>query len=239
MTQFQQIRLLSYNLHKGKSLGNLKNLLPDMKKVLHDTEADIVFLQEVRGDQYEFLADQAWPHHSYGKNAIYRSGNHGNAILSKWPIREIHNLNLSQNRFERRGLLHGLIVINSTPVHLFCTHLDLLEGSRQKQLQAIASYVKSELNGDSHLILAGDFNDWRQMATRTLEESLGVTNVFSEGEDAHPATFPSLFPVLSLDRLFYRGFRRKHAEVWKGTPWNKLSDHLPIAALIELKVPKS
>jgi hypothetical protein len=36
--------------------------------------------------QHEFLADQMWQDHAYGRNAIYDAGEHGNAILSRFPI---------------------------------------------------------------------------------------------------------------------------------------------------------
>jgi endonuclease/exonuclease/phosphatase family metal-dependent hydrolase len=223
-------RVLSYNLHKGRSLGNLRYLLTEMKEGLKSCQADVVFLQEVRGDQFEFLADEVWSYFSYGKNSIYQSGDHGNAILSKWPIREITNLDLSLNRVERRGLLHGVIEVENLPLHLFCTHLNLLEVSRQKQLTDISTYILRELGSERHFILAGDFNDWQRLAPMRLAQELGVLNVFNQTSNPYPVTYPSVFPLLSLDRLFVRGFHVANAQVLQGTPWNTLSDHLPIVA---------
>jgi len=36
--------------------------------------------------QHEFLAHESWLHHAYGKNSVYDSGHHGNAILSRYPF---------------------------------------------------------------------------------------------------------------------------------------------------------
>jgi signal transduction histidine kinase len=72
--------------------------------------ADVVFLQEIHGEhkghqanlqdwpneaQFEYLADSIWHHHAYGKNAVYPEGHHGNAILSKYPIKRWDNLDLT------------------------------------------------------------------------------------------------------------------------------------------------
>ena len=91
------IKILTYNIHKGFNASNRRFVLHEMKDALREINADIVFLQEIQGEhrhkqnrisdwpdtsQFEFLADQVWQHHAYGKNAIYKSGHHGNAILS-------------------------------------------------------------------------------------------------------------------------------------------------------------
>ena len=100
------LKVLTYNIHKGFSATNLRFILHEIKQSLRHVDADIVFLQEVHGErkisnnrfdnwpnsrQFEYLADQVWHHYAYGKNAIYKSGHHGNAILSKYPFLEWEN----------------------------------------------------------------------------------------------------------------------------------------------------
>lgn len=81
------LRILSYNIHKGKSPFLLNESLSAIRDSIRDVNADIVFLQEICGaqnaasdedsrvtSQLEFLADEVWPHYSYGKNAVYDSG---------------------------------------------------------------------------------------------------------------------------------------------------------------------
>ena len=115
--------------------------------------ADLVFLQEIHGTheghpqrysnwpnmpQYEFLADSLWPQFAYGRNAVYPDGHHGNALLSKYPIREYRNLDVSITGPERRGLLHCVLEVpGQGQVHAVCVHLSLLESHRQKQLQLL------------------------------------------------------------------------------------------------------
>ena len=85
------LKVLSYNIHKGFSVGNRRFVLERIRQAIRTVHADVVFLQEVLGQhekhrihvqgwpsqtQFEFLADQVWPHHAYGKNATYTAG-HG------------------------------------------------------------------------------------------------------------------------------------------------------------------
>src|SRR5262245_33783257 len=87
------LRLLSYNIHKGFASQNRKFVLRQIKEAIQIIPADIVFLQEVLGhhsrhgrkikgwptiSQFEYLAETIWPHFTYGKNAVYTYGHHGN-----------------------------------------------------------------------------------------------------------------------------------------------------------------
>ena len=116
-----ELRVLSLNLHKGFSMFNRRFVLHELKRAILDVSADLVFLQEVIGDhqthseniedwpeapKYEFLADSIWSDYAYGRNAVYTEGHHGNAILSKWPIKKWQNIDVSEHLSESRGILH-------------------------------------------------------------------------------------------------------------------------------------
>jgi endonuclease/exonuclease/phosphatase family metal-dependent hydrolase len=47
------------------------------------------------------------------------------------------------------------------------------------------------------------------------------------------ATFPSVMPILRLDRIYVRGFKVVSAQVHRGRPWSLLSDHLAVSADLE------
>ena len=42
-----------------------------------------------------------------------------------------------------------------------------------------------------------------------------------------------MMPVLRLDRIYVRGFKRHRRKVHKGKPWSMLSDHLAVSAELE------
>jgi endonuclease/exonuclease/phosphatase family metal-dependent hydrolase len=245
------IKVLTYNIHKGFSTGNRRFILHDIKESLRMVDADVLFLQEIHGErtisnnrfddwpnnrQFEFLADQVWPHHAYGKNAIYKSGHHGNAILSKYPFIKWENIDVSFMQSASRSLLHGSIQLPGIEqkIHIICVHLGLFGPERASQLSTLAKRINSHVPSDEPLVIAGDFNDWRGLAERYLHQDLGVTEVFKSTRGAYARTFPAVLPVLSMDRIYFRGFDVIHCQRLHDQPWDRLSDHTPLLAEFKL-----
>ncbi len=245
------LKVLTYNIHKGFSTSNLRFILHGIKDSLRNIDADVVFLQEIQGErniskqrfddwptnsQFEFLADEVWQHHAYGKNAIYKSGHHGNAILSKYPFIEWENIDVSIMRTASRSLLHGTIQLPDTgdKIHIICVHMGLLERERQSQLTTLASRINLHVPHDEALIIAGDFNDWRGRAERYLRQELGIKEAFKDTHGAHARTFPSWLPILPMDRIYYRGLEIIDCKKLHGQPWSRLSDHTPLLATLKI-----
>ena len=145
------LSILTWNIHKGFSSNNREFVLHRIRDQLRETGVDVALLQEVQGEhqwhsqrirnwpdtsQFEFLADEVWQHHAYGKNAIADGRHHGNAILSKYPFAEWGNINISPFRTASRSLLHGNITIpeRGKKVHVVSLHLGLLGIERRSQL---------------------------------------------------------------------------------------------------------
>ena len=241
------IRVVSYNIHKGFSARNRKYILPVIKERIQEVNADLVFLQEIIGSnsihskripewpqetQFEFLADQAWPYHAYGKNAIYQAGHHGNAFLSKFPIIEWNNTPVSTNRFEHRGILHAVVASSKeTPsLHCLCTHMGLTAKGRKIQIDKLCHEIETRVPPHAPLIVAGDFNDWRGIASPILHSRLALQEAFQRITGKHAASYPALRPLLNLDRIYCRNLQIIDAYVLKGAPWKELSDHAALYA---------
>ena len=244
-----KLRVATLNIHKGLSHFNRRMVIHDLRDGLRALDADLVFLQEVQGlnqrhtlrfagcppvPQHEFLAGEEWQH-AYGRNAVYDHGHHGNAILSRYPFVSFENHDVSDHRFERRGLLHCVVAIPGwrRNLHCVCVHLSLHERGRSRQLEAISGRLKELASHDLPIIVAGDFNDWRHRATAILERQLGMTEVSVVHAGRAPRTYPSMLPLFRLDRIYVRGFDVTTSRVHGGKPWSMLSDHLAVSA--ELK----
>ena len=104
-----KLKVISYNIHKGFNWWGLRYNLKEVRKLIASYDADLVLLQEVIGEnkklserglydkQFEYFSDSIWEHYSYAKNAVYQYGHHGNLILSKYPITNWTNINISTN----------------------------------------------------------------------------------------------------------------------------------------------
>ncbi len=249
-TNRASIRVLTVNMHKGFGFLSRKFILPELRSAVRAVQADLVFLQEVQGDhaghalrlndwpdvpQYEFLADEMWPEFAYGRNAVYPQGHHGNAVLSKYPIVQHQNRDVSIEGPERRGMLHCVLAVPGYgDVHAVCVHLGLVENHRRQQLDMLCAMVNDEMTSDAALIVAGDFNDWRCRASDHLQRGAGLQEVFQMVYGQAARTFPARFPLLRLDRIYVRGAGAHAPMVLPRHPWSHLSDHAPLAAEIDL-----
>ncbi|HVC10749.1 MAG TPA: endonuclease/exonuclease/phosphatase family protein [Burkholderiales bacterium] len=242
----EQLRVATLNIHKGLSQFNRRMVVHELREGLRLLDPDLVFLQEVQGlnernalrfatwpraPQYEYLAEERWQH-AYGRNAVYEHGHHGNAILSRFPIVSVENEDVSNHRYERRGLLHCVVAVPGwrRNLHCLCVHLSLHERGRRRQLDAIAARLEALAARDLPIVVAGDFNDWRHRATRILEARLGMTEVAVVQHGRAARTYPSVLPMLRLDRIYVRGFEVLASRVHHGAPWSLLSDHLALSA---------
>lgn len=241
------LHVATYNIHKGFSQFNRRMMVHELRDRLRDLAPDIAFLQEVQGQhdlraarhdnwpeqpQHEFLADAFWTAAAYGRNVIHDHGHHGNAILSRFPIRYSHNQDVTHLAFERRGMLHCTIELPDwdQPLHCVCVHLSLLGLSRRRQMSALAEYLEFELPPAAPLIIAGDFNDWNNKVSADLIQRLNVREVFGQTEGAPARSFPSNRPLLRLDRIYVRGFNIQSMTVHHGQPWARISDHAALSA---------
>ena len=139
---------------------------------------------------------------------------------------------------ERRGLLHAELEIpgSLSKVHVFCIHFGLFEKDRKNQILILAKKIASSVPSDAPLIIAGDFNDWRENASDLLIEKLQLNEVFLNQDGRHAATFPAWLPFLALDRVYYRNLDCTSALALKNGIWKGLSDHLPILTELRLRI---
>jgi len=258
-----KFRAATYNICKGETGIAGRSRVHDIRLALHLIDADVVFLQEVqdRNDrharsqperpaatQLDFLATSGYSHLAYGVNAIYPHGHHGNAILSRYPIKTYSNHDISDHALEKRGMLHAVIEPPvGAPIHLICVHFGLVKMSRVRQAAFVADFVDQEIPARLPLIVAGDFNDWQRRVDSILRRRLQVMEVSDAGKPSWldpwlpwrrrrlPArTFPSVAPWLMLDRIYVRGLDVHAVRVPRGRSWARRSDHVPLIADLEL-----
>lgn len=218
-----KIRILSYNIHRA--IGLDRRFAPErILEVLEGHNADIVLLQEVdegapRSNELKLakvLADSAgYPHYAMGHNVKLRKGRYGNATLSRFPIIQERNIDLTVGILKRRGCQHTSIDLSDNPqkpkpLEVFNLHLGLSAKERQKQAgMLIRSVEYQSLRLEDSCIVSGDFNDWRSLLRALFIEGLffqcATDQKKPSGRTKAIRTFPSFAPQGGLDRLYYRG----------------------------------
>jgi len=248
------LRVATYNIHKG-----VRGVGPRMRLEIHNLvlgiealDADLVFLQEVRRQnraaarrfpdthfgwprvpQADYLAPEGYEV-AYRTNAVTREGEHGNALLSRWPLGDVGHHDVSDHRFEQRGLLHVAVHWNSVKVNAIVAHFGLMHKSRVRQAQRLADFIDEHVPREELLVVAGDFNDWADRLDPAMHAA-GLERALVPGEPpSRMNTFPSRIPVFSMDRIYARGLRCLSAAVPRCTAWARMSDHLPLVAELAL-----
>jgi endonuclease/exonuclease/phosphatase family metal-dependent hydrolase len=245
------LRVATYNIHKGvRGLGVTKRLeIHNLGLGVEALDADLVFLQEVQSfhhlearqfqrtwfgwpdqGQAHFLAPEGYEV-AYRTNAVTRHSEHGNALLSRWPLGTVAHRDVSDHMFEQRGLLHVPIHWAGGLIHTFNAHLGLIHASRVRQVQRLSQFILETVPHDEPVLVAGDFNDWGEQLDELMHR-MGLVRASVPGE-RDPRTFPSRLPIFSLDRIYTRGFRCQSSFAPRSGVWARMSDHLPL--VVELR----
>ena len=239
-----KLRVVSYNIHK--CIGGVDRRYEPSRivEVVSKLDADVVMLQEVdagvkrsNGDrQAELLGDQlGLRYHTWFPNVDIRGGGqYGNAILSRYPLIESSNIDLTLRFKKRRSVLHGVLRVRhddvDRTVHVFNMHLGLARYERKRQLEMfLNSHPFAHLHHDTPIVVGGDLND----VYGRLGELLAPSGF--RGIERRPLTFPAWGPVRALDAIFVRGAM----DFMKLTRCDSMlarraSDHRPIVAEVRL-----
>ena len=239
------LRVATYTIHTGvQGVGPTRRLeIPHLARAIETLDADIVCLQEVRqGNRKEASYFTGWPEQPqaeflapegyeavYRSNAVTKHGEHGNALLSRWPVIECRHEDMSDHRFEQRGLLHAKLLVAGVTLHAIVVHFGLIPSSRVRQTARLKAYIAREIPLDEPVVVAGDFNDWGTRVRRLLR--VDSLHAF---EGPRTLTYPSRYPVAQLDHIYARGLRPLSLAAPRGRVWSRMSDHLPLIAEFNL-----
>jgi endonuclease/exonuclease/phosphatase family metal-dependent hydrolase len=225
--------------------------LEDIVKVIDDTQADLIALQEVdvncprtdRINQVEELGRRLGmtPHFfslvdwAQFQHPRENEGLYGLGFLSRMNLRLLNfahiHLPLMSPLSEPRGVFQLQIDWQGKPLSILNTHLSVQRRENLLQIEAVRELVQQVCSEQGECILMGDFNS--RGRTRAMQRLRSVM------QECVPTgsprfTFPSRFPMLQLDRIFTSGGLASYPSRVLASPIaRKASDHLPIQ--VELK----
>lgn len=203
------LRVLQFNIRYGMSTSGVVDL-PEIASEIRVVHPDLVSLNEVdtntqrtHVDEPAYLAGATGLHVVYGPNLIWEGGPFGNAILTRYPVIESHNLRLPGTAgLEPRGLLTVIVGVDGRRVAFSSTHLsDGDEGRQSRALQAMA-VAKALHSMPIPTIVAGDLNSVpTDLPERILRQHL--LDAQQEGGTGPGDTLPEEAPVSRIDYVLY------------------------------------
>ncbi|HSL82331.1 MAG TPA: endonuclease/exonuclease/phosphatase family protein [Thermoanaerobaculia bacterium] len=230
------LSVMSYNI-QGHAAVLSRRYLAGVARAIRDARPDVVGLQEVhRGtwasrfaDQVEMLAEATGMEACFGRSLAYRTGEYGNALLTRGRPLETE-VRCLPGEAERRSLLCCRVELDGAPLEVFVTHLAawgrLGRTTRLRQARYIASHLAA---ADGPFVLAGDLN--APPGAPELAPLLGHRHLSLCGR---PREATHRLMRQRLDYVFAGpSFREVGSRVLRAGP----SDHLPVVASLRREAP--
>lgn len=249
----RSIRVVSFNVKLGK---DIKALVREMRDNPALSGADIFLLQEIESFPKEEgssrtrkLAEKLRLNYVYAparvqvredKNGKQRTGTHGLAILSRFPLRDIEIIPLPffklKIRSRRRIAVAATAMVPGGEIALFNLHLDTRLNSRNRieQLKPVVE-AAAKVSGKP-IIIGGDFNTnpfrwlwssipwFRSNQAQAVDEYMRESGFAAPLKDSGTTARRGMFR-LRLDSLFILGAELNSHGVERGV---KISDHYPL-----------
>nr|WP_269439385.1 endonuclease/exonuclease/phosphatase family protein [Roseibium limicola] len=230
------IKIASYNIQKAIGIDGRRRPERTMK-VLKELDCHVLALQEadrrfgartspLQSDQLADLSGYRPVPLSPHNGGL---GWHGNAILVRPDVEVEHYACIDLPRLEPRGAVMAQLVINGHRIRVAATHLSLVGRYRQRQIERLMQILHPDEDAPP-TVLVGDLNEWRDDG-RPLKAFSPHYTITTPGK-----SFPSPFPVASLDRIMTScDLRVLKAGVHKSATARVASDHLPVWANLQIE----
>jgi len=232
------IRIATYNIHKCRGLDGFTR--PErILEVLRLVKADVFALQEVlgagrgHGGHIEELGAGLGMGWVMAVTRQLRGHQFGNVVLSRFPIAQHTQHDLSYKSCEERCMQRVDVDVHGRILHVYNVHLGTAILERRQQAQRLATIVSNRHVTGPKIVL-GDFNEWMRGLTTTLL-SARLQSVDLQKYMRRRRHYPGLFPILHLDHIYYDGpLEIVHIEVFRNRLSLVASDHLPLIADIRI-----
>jgi endonuclease/exonuclease/phosphatase family metal-dependent hydrolase len=228
-------RVLCYNVHHCEGTDG-KLDLARIAKVIRGADPDLVAIQELDDrtkrtdgvDQTAELARLTGLHARFGKAIDFQGGGYGQAVLSRFPIREatVHPLPGMPNR-EKRIAFEARLTLDGRDLSFVTAHLDhQLAAERRRQAAKLNDLFAG---ADRPVILAGDLN-----ATPDSEAFAALTLKWSDATAGKGLlTIPVEKPTKQIDYVLFRPAGRFRVVGAAVIGESVASDHRPVLVVLE------
>ncbi len=231
----RNVRIATYNIHRARGLDG-RTRLERIAAVLAGIDADVVALQEVMGASPLKPGQAAELGAALGMGWVMAPTRHvrtalfGNVVLSRFPVRQHVQYDLTWKTCEHRGVQRVDLAMEEDTLHFYNVHLGTSLLERRHQAARLATLVHDKRVVGPKIVL-GDFNEWARHLGATDILGQRLQSIDLSKHLSRRRTYPGFFPILHLDHIYYEG----KVDVLKVTlPRDRMalmaSDHLPLVA---------
>ena len=230
------VRVMSYNLHQGFDTDG-RHSVEELAKVIEAEQPDIVALQEVsRGWVINGSVDVlVWLSQRLGMDYVWGPATDsvwGNAVLSRFPIKEFRNHEMPNNdalRFDRGFITLEVDLGQGEMLDVVATHFhagDADSAIRVPQARAVIEVITS----GRPTVLLGDLNGPPHAPEIQMLTNAGLSDAFiSSGAAGDGYTFPADSPSKRIDYIWSSSDIKARDF---SLPDSSASDHLAVVATL-------
>lgn len=224
-----QFKVVTYNIKLGKKL---EQAIYELEQEEGLRDADVIFLQEMDPDgvyemakrlQYDYIYYPAALHSTHDKGF-------GNAVLSKWPIKEYQKVVLPHEHPIRkmyRIAVFALLAVGELEVLTSSVHAELYIIGHESKMDQVEEVVKNIGDSFDYVIIGGDFNtdtDYGVLGTERIFRKTGLKRA-NKGLGYTARGDPISVLKWDFDHIYVRGFEVLDAGKYEEA---EASDHLPV-----------
>ncbi|HBE69135.1 MAG TPA: metallophosphoesterase [Planctomycetaceae bacterium] len=237
LAQTQRLRTVAYNIRHAVGMDKKLSVMRTAKR-LHDLQPDVVGLAEVdvhcnrsgNVNQAAVLGNALKMHSAFGKFMDYDGGQYGMAVLSKYPIIDVHTLELPPGGEPRIALMAEVLLPSDERILVVNVHFDWLRNDeiRFQQATKLRDYLRQV---SMPVVLLGDFNDQPGSRTLRLFEEL----LEADKPESERFTWSATEPKVEIDFIFAAPRERWSARGTRVVDESVVSDHRPVLTELTLK----
>ena len=234
------MRVMTFNIQHCEDYFTQKIDYDEFASVIKNSGADIIGLNEVRGEgvgegydaQAEILAKKLGFYYFFAPIIHFNNGGpYGNAFLSRYPVTSAEIIKIPDpeekkynDYYETRCIINAEISAPCGNISLCVTHFGLNPDEQSNAVKAVLENIKKE-----RFILTGDFNATPDCEIlRPIKERLFDT---AQSVSDGLLSYPSDNPDRKIDYIFVsRDIKVKNAQIMD----TQVSDQRPYFTDIEL-----
>ncbi|NOR15422.1 MAG: endonuclease [Candidatus Aminicenantes bacterium] len=223
------IKVVTFNI---KLSEEIPQAIEDLGRHPELSDADIILLQEMADDgvaeiaqslNYNFVYYPASIHYKHGKN-------YGNAILSKWPMKDYKKIVLPyehpMNKQIRIAAI-ATIIVDEFEILTYSVHTEMFWLGGKKKLDQVDSILRSVADRFEHVIIGGDFNTNTESGIRETEKLFTQAGFLRASKGVGATSKVDLLGLtdFELDHIFVKGLTPVTCGKYEEA---QSSDHFPV-----------
>jgi endonuclease/exonuclease/phosphatase family metal-dependent hydrolase len=223
-----ELVVVTYNLRYGEAISETVAAFQTAEPL---PAADFILLQEMDEAGVVALAQALGYDYAYAPASVAEDGDDfGNAILSRWPLREARKIilpGLHPLSGQQRTATRATARVGDEDLLLYSTHIEIATAPVALRVGQMAAVLADVPDAAERVIIGGDFNTITARGVAALAEQYAAGGL----DHATPGLGPTFtrfgLRPSAADHLFTRGFDVLDAGVLGDV---SASDHFPVWA---------